>query len=99
MRPALAGAGFFNPRDHFSCYLFVGAGGRAVAYNLMLDGNAFRSGDLSVGRKPLVADGQAGLVLQRGRVQTAFTVVTRRDEFDTQGKQELFGAVSVSIKL
>ena len=99
VRPALAGAGFFAPRDHFSWYLFVGASGRAVAYNIVLDGNAFRDGGPSVNRKPLVAEGQAGLVLQMGRVQGAFTVVTRTDEFKGQGKQELFGAISVSVKL
>lgn len=99
VRPALAGAGFFAPRDHFSWYLFVGASGRAVAYNIVLDGNAFRDGGPSVNRKPLVAEGQAGLVLQMGRVQGAFTVVTRTDEFKGQGKQELFGAISLSMKL
>ena len=99
VRPALAGAGFFAPRDHFSWYLFVGASGRAVAYNIVLDGNAFRDGGPSVNRKPLVAEGQAGLVLQMGRVQGAFTVVTRTDEFKGQGKQELFGAISISVKL
>jgi lipid A 3-O-deacylase len=97
--PALAGAGFFAPRDHFSWYLFVGVNGRAVAYNIVLDGNAFRDGGPSVNRKPLVAEGQAGLVMQLGRLQGAFTVVTRTDEFKGQGKQELFGAVSLSMKL
>lgn len=97
--PALAGAGFFAPRDRFSWYLFAGVNGRAVAYNIVLDGNAFRDGGPSVHRKPLVAEGQAGLVLQLGRVQGAFTVVTRTDEFRGQGKQELFGAVSLSMKL
>jgi hypothetical protein len=99
VHPALAGAGFFTPRDHFSWYLFAGVNGRAVAYNIVLDGNAFRSGGPSVDRKPLVAEGQAGLVVQLGRVQGAFTVVTRTDEFKGQGKQELFGAVSLSRKL
>ena len=65
----------------------------------MLDGNAFRTGGPSVERNPLVAEGQAGLVIQLGRIQSAFTVVTRTDEFKGQGKQELFGAVSISMKL
>ena len=97
--PTLSGAGFFAPRDHFSWYLFASVNGRAVGYNIVLDGNAFRSGGPSVDRKPLVAEGQAGLVIQVGRVQGAFTVVTRTDEFKGQGKQELFGAVSLSMKL
>ena len=63
------------------------------------DGNAFRDGGPGVDRRPLVAEGQAGLVMQMGRVQTAFTVVTRTDEFESQGKQELFGAISLSMKL
>ena len=99
VRPAMAGGGFFAPRDRFSWYLFVGASGRTVAYNIVLDGNAFRTGGPSVERNPLVAEGQAGLVIQLGRIQSAFTVVTRTDEFKGQGKQELFGAVSISMKL
>lgn len=99
VRPALGGAGFFTPRSTWSWYFFVGANGRAVAYNIVLDGNAFRDGGPSVNRKPLVAEGQAGFVLQIGRVQSAFTVITRTDEFSGQGKQELFGAVSLSMKL
>jgi len=99
IRPALAGAGFFIPRDGFSWYLFAGASGRAVAYNIVLDGNYFRDGGPSVHSKTFVAEGQAGLAIQFGRVQTAFTVITRTEEFKDQGKQELFGAVSVSIKL
>jgi len=70
-----------------------------VGYNITLDGNACRDGGPSVDRKPLVAEGQAGLVLQTGRLQTAFTVVLRTDEFKGQGKQELFGALSLSWKL
>lgn len=77
IRPALAGSGFFAPRDHFSWYLFAGASGRAVAYNIVLDGNAFRDGGPSVDRKTLVAEGQAGLAIQFGRVQTAFTVADK----------------------
>lgn len=99
VRPALAGAGFFTPRDKFSWYLFAGANGRAVAYNIVLDGNAFREGGPSVDRRTFVAEAQAGLVLQAGRWQTAFTVVGRTDEFHGQGKQELFGAIAISMKL
>ncbi|HMM76263.1 MAG TPA: lipid A deacylase LpxR family protein [Gammaproteobacteria bacterium] len=99
IRPSLAGGGFFAPREKFSWYLFAGASGRAVAYNIVLDGNAFRDGGPSVNRRPLVAEAQAGLVMQLGRVQGAFTVVTRTDEFKGQDQQELFGALALSIKL
>lgn len=99
IRPSLAGGGFFAPRDAFSWYLFAGASGRAVAYNIVLDGNAFRDGGPSVNRRPLVAEAQAGLVLQFGRVQSAFTIVTRTDEFKGQDQQELFGAIALSMKL
>ena len=39
IRPSLPGSNFFLPRDNFGWYLFAGAGGRAVAYNIFLDGN------------------------------------------------------------
>jgi hypothetical protein len=98
VRPALAGAGFFTPANEFSWYLFLGAGGSAVAHNIFLDGSLFRDGDPSVGSRVLVGEVQAGLAMQFRRVQIAYTFVGRTKEFDAQDGAQEFGAISISTK-
>ncbi len=98
IRPSLAGGGFFNPSDGFGWYVFAGAAGRAVAYNIFLDGNTIRD-SLEVDRRPFVLDVQVGVVIQLLRAQLALTVVGRTEEFETQEKEQIFGAVSLSFKL
>jgi len=97
IRPALAGAGYFEPSNDFSWYLFAGAEGRAVARNIFLDGNTFQD-SLSVDKEPFVGDVQAGIVLQALGTQLAFTGVYRTEEFEGQDKPDLFGAISLGWK-
>ncbi|NNL84627.1 MAG: lipid A deacylase LpxR family protein [Myxococcales bacterium] len=98
IRPSLAGGGFFKPSDSFGWYIFAGAAGRAVAYNIFLDGNTMRD-SLEVDRRPFVLDVQVGVVIQLLRVQLAFTVVGRTEEFESQRDEQVFGAVSLSFKI
>ena len=98
IRPSLAGGGFFEPVDRFSWYVFAGVTGRAVAYDIFLDGNTLRD-STEVDRRPFVGDAQAGLVVQFGRWQLGFTAVTRTEEFETQKDSQIFGAISLSVKL
>ncbi len=97
IRPALSGTDYFN-RDYlegdFGIYGFVGAQGRAVARNIFLDGNTFRSGP-SVDKEPLVADLQAGLSLfWRDWARLDAAVMYRTDEFEGQDKAAAIGIVS-----
>lgn len=97
VRPSLTAPGTFDPAGPVSWYLFLGVDGRAVAQNIFLDGNS--DGDsLSVDKKTFVADAQAGLVVQVGQVQIGYTYVARTKEFDTQVKNQRFGAVTVSAR-
>lgn len=97
IRPSLPGSNFFLPRNNFGWYLFAGAGGRAVAHNIFLDGNS--DGDSpGVDRKILVGDLQAGLVAQVGWARLAYTYVVRSREFDGQEEPDRFGSISLSIK-
>ena len=98
IRPSVAGGGFFEPVDRFSWYVFAGISGRAVAYDIFLDGNTMRD-STEVDRRPFVGDAQAGLVVQFGRWQLGFTAVTRTEEFETQKDSQIFGAISLSVKL
>ncbi|MEO1310861.1 MAG: lipid A deacylase LpxR family protein [Pseudomonadota bacterium] len=95
IRPGLAGGEFFDKGVGNSWYAFIGAQGRAVAWNIFLDGNSF-DGDAEpqVERIPYVADFQAGVVLRFGRVQLAYQVVARTEEFETQDDNQVFGALS-----
>jgi len=98
VRPALAGGGFFDKSVGSSWYVFVGAQGRAVAWNIFLDGNSF-AGDREpqVERRQFVADLQAGAVARIGRVQFAYQFVTRTEEFETQTERQAFGAISAAV--
>jgi hypothetical protein len=97
IRPSLAGAGFFQPQDGFSWYVFGGVEGRAVARNIFLDGNTFRE-SLEVEKNTFVADFQFGVALQFNEVQVAWSFVRRTREFESQEDPQRFGAFSVAVK-
>lgn len=97
IRPSLAGAGYYRGVDAASWYLFAGAEGRAVARNIFLDGNTWRD-SLSVEKRHLAADFQAGAVIQIKAIQIAYTCVWRTKEFETQDARHEFGALSLSAK-
>ncbi len=97
IRPGLSGTDYFN-NDYldgdFGIYGFVGAQGRAVARNIFLDGNTFRS-SASVDKEPLVADLQAGVSLfWRNGARLDAAVMYRTDEFEDQDKADAIGIVS-----
>ena len=97
IRPALSGTDYFN-RDYldgdFGIYGFVGAQGRAVARNIFLDGNSFRSSP-SVDKEPLVADLQAGVSLfWLSGTRLDVSVMHRTEEFEGQHGGDAIGIVS-----
>jgi lipid A 3-O-deacylase len=97
IRPALSGTDYFNSdylKGDFGLYGFVGAQGRAVARNIFLDGNTFRS-SASVDKEPLVADLQAGVSLfWRDWARLDASVMYRTDEFEGQDEGDAIGIVS-----
>lgn len=97
IRPALAGAGVFEPGQPFGGYIFAGLEGRAVARDMFLDGNLWRDSARVTDRRDFVADAQFGIALHQGDVQVAFTYVHRTEEFVAQSGPQRFGAVSISI--
>ena len=98
VRPGLAGGGYYNNANGASWYVFAGAQGRAVAWNIFLDGNSYSGRDEpEVERRPLVADLQAGAVFRLGRAQITYQIVTRTEEFETQTDPQLFGAISAAV--
>jgi lipid A 3-O-deacylase len=95
-QPSLPNQGFLSSTDEFAWYLYAGVEGRAVAYNIFLDGNTFRD-SRSVDKDPLVGDLQSGLALAWSRVRLTLAYVLRSREFDTQQRKAQFGAVSLSV--
>ncbi len=97
IRPALAGAGVFDPNQKWGGYLFAGIEARAVGRDMFLDGNLWRDGPRVTDRRDLVGDMQAGIAVNRGNVQVALTYVHRTEEFKAQAGPQRFGAVSISV--
>ena len=99
VRPSLAGAGFFNPDDGFSWYLFAGAEARYVAHDYILDGSLFDDEDTrTVTSKSVVYDVQAGVVMQLRGIQLGLTFVERSRQFEEQASPQQFAAVSWAVK-
>ncbi|MBM3586164.1 MAG: lipid A deacylase LpxR family protein [Alphaproteobacteria bacterium] len=76
--------------------MFAGVEARAVARNVFLDGNTFRSSH-DVGHRPLVSDFQICAALVLGDARISATQVIRTAEFDDQDEADQFGAISVTI--
>lgn len=78
-------------------YVFAGLDGRAVAYNVALDGNLFCHNGM-VNRKPFVYDRYTGLAIQLWRIEARLTLIVRSREFDTQARDERFGSGSLTVR-
>ena len=98
IRPALAGSSFFQPRQDFGWYAFVGVQARAVGRDIFLDGNSFRNGGPSVPRRWLVGEAQAGAAVYWRGTRISYTQVVRSEEFYGQRGTQTFGSVSVSFR-
>jgi len=96
--PAQGGRQYFHPDGDFAWYLFANIGGRAMAYNMLLDGNGFED-SASVDHRPLVGDLQLGFALSWQRWQLAFVNVWRTHEFETQQESDQFGSLTLSTWL
>ena len=98
VRPGLGGAGLLQTHDAFSAYLYFGLQGRAVAYDVVLDGNTDGKG-ARIGRRPLGADLQGGIVLQICALQAGVGVIWRSSEFRPQSEGDFFSSMFVSLQL
>lgn len=87
---------FFAPLHRFGVHAFFAVDGKAVARNILLDGNTFRDSH-SVDREPFVADliGGVGLIIYR--VKITYSYVHKTKEFKTQKDEQNFGAIAASF--
>lgn len=81
---------------HYSYWGFAGVRGRAVAWNMLLDGNMYHDSP-SVDKEVIVGDFQCGLCLSTPWFLVTYTDVTRSKEFETQEKAERFGSMMLTV--
>ena len=82
--------------EGFGWYLFAGAGGRAVAHDIFLDGNTFRD-SRAVDHRPFVGDLELGGAVFWQNVRLSYTQDFRSKEFFGQKKEFIFGVMTLSI--
>lgn len=91
-------SGDSNPvrRPSFGLWLFGAVDGRAVARDVTLDGNTWRSGGPSISKRPFVADLVGGVGVGTVRWQLTYAQALRTKEFRGQEDSQVFGSISLS---
>jgi lipid A 3-O-deacylase len=98
LRPGLSGADAFSPTRPFAWYIFAGADGQAVAYDLLLQSNPFRGGP-HVSTVWDVAEMQGGFAVMAYGMRLTFAYVAQTQEFNGQaGGLHQFGSASLSFR-
>ena len=98
LRPGLSGGDAFTPTRPFAWYVFAGADGQAVGYDLLLQSNPFRSGP-HVSTVWDVAEMQGGFAVMAYGMRLTFAYVAQTQEFKGQtGGLHQFGTASISFR-
>ncbi len=97
-RPGLSGGDAFVPTRPFAWYVFAGANGQAVGYDLLLNSTPFRSGP-HVSSVWDVAEMQGGFAVMAYGMRLTFAYVAQTQEFNGQtGGLHQFGSASLSFR-
>ena len=83
-------------RPAWSVFVFGAIDGRAVARDITLDGNTFRSSP-QIGKEPFVGDMLGGIAGGTRRWQFTYTQAQRSKEFKGQTKVSVFGSISATL--
>jgi hypothetical protein len=97
-RPGLSGGDAYKPTRPLAWYVFAGANGQAVAYDLLLQSAPFRSGPHV---SPIwdVAELQAGFAVMAFGMRLTVAYIAQTQEFHGQpGGIHQFGSVSLSMR-
>lgn len=97
IQPSPPGSGYFKSSSSLGFYLFGGAMGRAVAYNMFLDGTMFHE-SRSVDKEYFVADLISGAALTWRDFRLAYTHVFRTPEFEGETDFQQYGSLTLSMK-
>ncbi|WP_222433736.1 lipid A deacylase LpxR family protein [Pistricoccus aurantiacus] len=93
--PSQGGRLYFTSRPGFDWFFFANLEGRFMAYNLLLDGNSFKTSH-SVDRKEWVGDIQLGVAVTWDGWQLTYSGVARTKEFSEQNSADEFGSLVLS---
>jgi hypothetical protein len=98
IEPAPEGSDFvdFKAFDGVAWYAFAGVEGRAVARNILLDGNSFQH-SANIAKNPLVADFTAGAGIVWKVVRFNASYIVRSREFHAQRGSDRFFSFSMSF--
>ncbi|MCC6409680.1 MAG: lipid A deacylase LpxR family protein [Planctomycetes bacterium] len=91
----LAEPGSPPDRLDWGAHVFIGAEGRAVAHNMLLSGNNFRS-SAGVDAEPFVGDLRAGVSLRGGPAELVYMQTIRSEEFESQDGSQRFWTVHIT---
>ncbi|MBN8904460.1 MAG: hypothetical protein BGO51_18905 [Rhodospirillales bacterium 69-11] len=98
VRPGLSGGDAFTPTRPFAWYVFAGANGQAVAYDLLLTQSIFRGGP-HVSPVWDVGEMQAGFAVMAYGMRLTFAYVAQTQEFHGQsGGLHQFGSAALSVR-
>ncbi|MBN8888727.1 MAG: hypothetical protein BGP12_14030 [Rhodospirillales bacterium 70-18] len=98
LRPGLTGGDAYTPTRPFAWYIFAGAGGQAVAHDITLDGNTWRTSP-NVKRELFVGEVQAGFAIMYHGVRLTYTHVIQTEQYHHQpGGLHQFGSLAASVR-
>lgn len=99
IRPGFSGGDAYTPTRPFAWYVFVGGDGQAVARDLFLDGNTWRTNTPSVTKRILVGEMSVGAAIMMGGVRITYTQTWQTPEFSRQRAGLFnFGSLSASVR-
>lgn len=97
-RPGLSGGDAFVPTRPFAWYVFAGADGQAVGYDMLLRSRPFRGGP-HVSSVWDVAEMQGGFAVMAYGMRLTFAYVAQTPQFDGQsGGLHQFGSAALSFR-
>jgi len=98
LRPGLSGGDVYTPTRPFSWYVFAGADGQAVGYDMLLQSRPFRGGP-HVSSVWDVAEMQGGFAVMAYGMRLTFAYVAQTQEFNGQtGGLHQFGSAALSFR-
>ena len=98
VRPGLSGGDVFTPTRPFAWYVFAGADGQAVGYDMLLQSGPFRGGP-HVSSVWDVAEMQGGFAVMAYGMRLTFAYVAQTQEFAGQtGGLHQFGSAAISFR-
>lgn len=85
--------------DGLSVYGFLGAGGRAVAWDTFLDGNVYHD-SASVDREPIVGELRAGVTagyrMEQWAIEASYGITFNTDRFETQDTTDWYATIMLA---